>query len=62
VLAEVRRFIGAPPAPAPQPRRVHVGREMDYGSELTTEDAAFLRSLYARDAERLRTLTGAAFS
>lgn len=60
-LAAVRRHIGAPPAPAPGPRAVHVGVEMDYGSELTAEDAAYLRELYARDQARLRTLTGSSF-
>jgi hypothetical protein len=58
VLAKVRRFIGAKPAPAPAAREVHVGREMDYGSELTPQDADYLRSLYARDQARLGALAG----
>lgn len=61
VLAAVRRFIGAEPAPAPPPRAIHVGREMDYGSELTPADAAYLRALYARDQARLQVLTGLSF-
>jgi hypothetical protein len=62
VLAKVRAFIGLPPAPPPAPRESHVGVEMDYGSELTPEDAAFLRQLYARDDERLKALTGISFA
>jgi hypothetical protein len=57
-LAQVRRFLGLAPAPAPAARRVHVGAEIDYGSELTAEDAAFLASLYARDQARLAGLLG----
>lgn len=60
-LAAVRRHIGATSAPAPPPRDVHVGQEMDYGSELTEADAAYLRGLYARDQARLAALTGLAF-
>jgi hypothetical protein len=62
VLAKVRAFIGLPPAPPPAPRESHVGVEMDYGSELTPDDAAFLRQLYARDDERLKALTGISFA
>ena len=62
VLASVRRFIGAAAAPPPQARAVHVGRQMDYGSELTAADAAYLRGLYARDQARLRALTGLGFA
>lgn len=58
VLAQVRAFIGAPNAPPPRPRNVHVGREMAYPSSLTAEDVAFLRRLYARDMARLCELTG----
>jgi hypothetical protein len=58
-LAEVRRFLGLPPAKAPAAREAHVGQAMDYGSELTAEDAQFLRGLYARDQARLAALTGA---
>ncbi|MDB5476419.1 MAG: Sulfotransferase [Phenylobacterium sp.] len=57
-LAQVRGFLGLPPAAPPAPRTSHVGREMDYGSELTAEDAAFLRGLYARDQARLAELIG----
>ena len=55
-LAAVRAFLGLPKRKAPAARRVHVGAEIDYGSELTTGDAAFLRGLYARDQARLRRL------
>lgn len=60
-LAAARAFIGAPDAPSPEPREVHVGQDIDYGSRLTPEDVAFLRSLYARDMARLRALTGVGF-
>jgi hypothetical protein len=61
-LTQVRAFLSLPPAArAVEPRAVHVGREMDYGSELTEADAAFLRYLYARDQERLAALTGVRF-
>jgi hypothetical protein len=62
VLAKVRAFIGLPPGPPPAPRESHVGVEMDYGSELTAEDSALLRQLYARDDERLNALTGISFA
>lgn len=55
-LARVRAFLGLGPAAAPAAREVHVGRQMDYGSELTSEDAAYLRAVYARDQQRLREL------
>ena len=57
-LAAVRRFLGLPEAPPPAAREVHVGQDIDYGSELTADDAAFLRRLYARDQARLKALTG----
>jgi hypothetical protein len=60
-LASVRAFLGLPPGQAPTPRRVHVGQEMNYPSELTPEDVAFLREIYAADAERLAALTGIRF-
>jgi hypothetical protein len=61
-LATVRAFLGLPPAASGvEPRAVHVGRDMDYGSELTEADAAFLRDLYARDQDRLAALTGIRF-
>lgn len=59
VLAEVRAFLGLRPvAASAEARRVHVGREMDYGSELRAEDVAFLREVYARDLAKLTALTG----
>jgi hypothetical protein len=61
VVAKLRGFLGLPPAAAPAPREVHVGRQMDYGSRLTDEDVAHLRAVYARDAERLADLTGVRF-
>lgn len=61
VLAEINAFLGAPPPPPREPREVHVGRKMDYGDGLSTEDVAFLRALYARDDERLEALTGIRF-
>jgi hypothetical protein len=61
VLATLRAFLGLPPAPAPAPRESHVGAEMDYGSELTPQDAAWLRGLYAKDDARLAALTGISF-
>ncbi|MDB5443499.1 MAG: Sulfotransferase [Phenylobacterium sp.] len=61
-LAAVRRFLRLPPAKAPAARAVHVGREMDYGSKLTAEDAAFLKGLYGRDQARLAELTARSFA
>lgn len=59
VLAKVRKFLGIPAGPDPDPRQVHVGKEMNYGSALTPDDAAFLREIYADDQARLAALTGA---
>jgi len=61
VLTRVNRFLGLDAPAWIEAREVHVGREMDYGSELTSSDAAFLRGLYARDMERLADLTGLTF-
>lgn len=60
-LASVRAFLGLPPGQVPTPRRVHVGQEMNYPSELTPEDVAYLRASYADDGERLAALTGIRF-
>ena len=57
-LADVRGFLGLRPAPASRPREAHVGVEMDYPSQLTAEDAAHLRRVYAADDARLFALTG----
>jgi hypothetical protein len=57
-LASVRRFLDLPGSPPPAHREAHVGRDIDYGSALTAEDAAHLRRLYARDQARLKDLTG----
>jgi hypothetical protein len=61
-LSRVRGFLGLAPAAPPPPREAHVGRRMDYGSELTAEDVELLRALYARDQQRLADLTGLGFS
>lgn len=56
-LGQVRRFLGIADGPMPARREVHVGREMDYGSELTAEDVAYLRGVYVADQARLAALT-----
>lgn len=60
-LGRVRDFLGLPPAPTPAAREVHVGRAMDYPSELTTADVEHLRGVYEADAARLACLTGLRF-
>lgn len=60
-LGSVRRFLDLPSAPPPSAREVHVGREMDYPSELTSDDIAWLREVYAADDRRLKALTGLSF-
>ncbi|HEV7384701.1 MAG TPA: hypothetical protein VGN89_07460 [Phenylobacterium sp.] len=60
-LSRVRRFLGLEEAAAPTARDVHVGREMDYGSELNGAEVDYLRSVYARDMARLADLTGIRF-
>lgn len=60
-LAQVRAFLDLPPAPTPAPRVSHAAPQMDYPSALTPEDVAYLRQVYARDAERLADLTGVRF-
>jgi hypothetical protein len=61
-LNRVRGLLGLPRAAAPTPREVHVGQAMAYPSELTAADIAYLRRVYAPDAERLADLTGVRFS
>jgi hypothetical protein len=61
-ISRVRTFLGLPVTAAPTAREVHVGREMDYGSELTGADVDYLRSVYARDMARLADLTGVRFA
>jgi hypothetical protein len=61
-VAAVRRFLRLPEAQAPEPRTVHAGAAADYPSELTAEDVAFLREVYAPDAARLEALTGLRFA
>jgi len=60
-LAQVRAFLGLAPAAPPAARDVHVGRIMDYGSDLTAADLAYLQGVYARDLARLAGLTGLKF-
>jgi hypothetical protein len=60
-LAQTRRFLGLPLGAAPRPREANVGRQMDYGSELTSADVAYLRGVYSRDLERLADLTEVRF-
>ena len=60
-LGQVRAFLGLPKAPTPAAREVHVGRQMDYPSQLTPEIVAYLRQVYAADAERLAALTDIRF-
>jgi hypothetical protein len=54
VLSRLSAFVGTPPPPPIQPRRVHVGAE----APLDPADAAFLRQVYAPDQARLKALTG----
>jgi hypothetical protein len=60
-LTKTRRFLGLAPGAAPRAREANVGREMDYGSQLTAADVAYLHGVYARDLERLADLTGVRF-
>lgn len=60
-LGRTRAFLGLQPAAPPAHRDVHVGRDMAYPSELTPMDVAYLRQVYAADAERLADLTGVRF-
>ena len=60
-LSQVRAFLGLPEAAAPTAREVHVGREMDYGSELNSAEVDYLRGVYERDMARLADLTGVRF-
>lgn len=57
-LAQVRSFLGLPPAPTPTARESHVG--LDLGAP-DPKDIAFLRGVYAADATRLAILTGVCF-
>jgi hypothetical protein len=61
VLEQVRGFLGLAAGPVVTPRQVHVGRDMEYGSELTAEDEALLRDIFRRDQARLLALTGLSF-
>jgi len=58
VLDQVRALLGLPAGQTVAPRAVHVGRDMDYGADLSAEDIAHLRQVYAADQVRLRDLTG----
>ncbi|MET0271933.1 MAG: sulfotransferase domain-containing protein [Phenylobacterium sp.] len=57
-LTRIRRFLGVADGPAPAPREAHVGLEMNYGSELTDADVAYLRGVYAADQARLARIPG----
>lgn len=59
-LAAISRFLGVDAPALVTPRRVHVGTT-DRGAAPDAADAAFLRSLYARDMERLADLAGVRF-
>lgn len=61
-LSTVRGFLGLPGGPDPIAREVHVGAEIDYASELTAADEAYLRDLYAADQARLKALAGFDFT
>lgn len=56
ILRRVNKFLGAPPPDRRAPKSVHVGREMDYGANLSEEDIGWLREVYATDQVRLQTL------
>jgi hypothetical protein len=60
-IGAVRAFLGLPAGPAPRPREVHVGADMDYGAELNADDVAHLRRIYARDQARLQALSGVSY-
>jgi hypothetical protein len=60
-LAAVRAFLGLPKGRAPKPRDVHVGPDIA-GVAPSEEDVAWLRTVYARDQDRLEALTGLRFS
>jgi hypothetical protein len=57
-LARVSAFAGASAPPPMRPRQVHVGSDL---GALDPGDAAYLRELYRRDAERLADLVGVRF-
>jgi hypothetical protein len=57
-LGRVRSFLGLGDALPARARQVHVGRAMDYGSDLTDEDVAHLRQIYAQDQARMKALAG----
>lgn len=57
-LAQVRAFLGLPPAPTPAARESHVGPDVG-GPD--PADIDFLRQVYAADAARLQALTGVRF-
>jgi len=61
-LARIRRFLDLPPGAPPRPREAHLGADIDFPSQLTAEDEAFLRGVYRRDQARLRDLTGISFT
>lgn len=58
-LDQLNGFLGAPPRGDVEHRAVHVGEATD--AKLSPTDVAYLREVYARDQELLRTLTGVTF-
>jgi hypothetical protein len=62
LLKMVNSFLGIPPPGERAERSVHVARDMDYGNNLSEEDVAHLRDVFAPDQERLKGLTGICFA
>jgi hypothetical protein len=60
-LGKVRAFLGQAPGGDPGGREVHVGAKIQFPSELTAEDVAWLQELYRDDQRRLEALTGVRF-
>ncbi len=58
VLGQISGFLGVQAPPPLTPRRVHVGKDLAYPSQLTAADRDFLRRLYAPDMARLAALCG----
>jgi hypothetical protein len=58
-VRRVCRFIGAPEPAAHVPNRiVFSAKRIDYGSFLTADDAAYLRSIYRQDLMTFQEITG----
>lgn len=61
-LARIRTHLDLAPSPAPAPLEAHVGREAGFPSDLTADDIAWLRRLYADDAAKLEGLCGVRYA